>query len=140
MAGEGDAMNALVIGSSGWTDKAAIRLALLEAGVTKMAHGGERGADRLAGELSLELRIPCRLYPAHWDRYGNAAGPIRNRKMLDAEHPDLVLAFWDGESPGTLDWINMAVRSGYDVRLYTPGKAERKLGWDPVFVIPSTSA
>jgi hypothetical protein len=128
MAGEGDAMNALVIGSSGWTDKAAIQHALLEAGVTKMAHGGGIGADQLAGEVSLELRIPCHVYPALWDRYGHAAGPIRNRKMLDGEHPDLVLAFWDGESTGTLDWINMAVRSGYDVRLYTSGTTERKLG------------
>jgi SLOG family YspA-like protein len=133
-------MNALVIGSSGWTDKAAIRHALLEAGVTKIAHGGEGGAERLASEVSLELRIPCRVYSADWDRYGNAAGPIRNRKMLDAEHPDLVLAFWDGQSHATLDLINMAVRSGYDVHLYTPGKAERKLGRNPVFVRPSANA
>jgi hypothetical protein len=140
VAGECDAMNALVIGSSGWTDKAAIRHVLLDAGVTKMAHGGGGGADLLAGEVSLELRIPCRVYPAHWDRYGHAAEPIRNRKMLDAEHPDLVLAFWDGESPSTLDLINMAVRSGYDVRLYTPGNAELRLGRPLVSVFPAKSA
>jgi len=133
-------MNALVIGSSGWTDKAAIQHALLEAGVTKMAYGGGSDEDRLAGEVSLELHIPCHVYPAHWDRYGHAAEPIRNRKMLDAEHPDLVLAFWDGESPGTLDLINMAVRSGYDVRLYTPGKVEVKLGRNPVSGFPAKSA
>jgi hypothetical protein len=133
-------MKVLIIGSAGWTDKAAIRHALLEAGVTRMAHGGEGGAERLAGELSLELRIPCRVYAADWERYGHAAGPIRNRKMLDAEHPDLVLAFWDGESHATLDLINMAVRSGYDAFLYTPGKAERKLGRNPVSVLPSTNA
>jgi YspA, cpYpsA-related SLOG family len=133
-------MNALVIGSTGWRDKAAIRQALLEAGVTKIAHGGEGGAERLVGEVSLELRIPCRVYPADWNRYGHAAGPIRNRKMLDAEQPDLVLAFWDGQSPSTLDLINMAIRSGYDVCLYTPGKAGRKLGRNPVSVIPSTNA
>jgi hypothetical protein len=133
-------MNALVIGSRGWTDKAAIQHALLEAGVTKIAYGGERGEDRLAGEISLELRIPCRMYPALWDRYGHAAEPIRNRKMLDAEHPDLVLAFWDGESTSSLDLINMAVRSGYDVRLYTPGQAELKLGRPLVFGFPSKTA
>jgi hypothetical protein len=70
----------------------------------------------------------------------HAAEPIRNRKMLDAEHPDLVLAFWDGESPSTLDLINMAVRCGYDVRLYTPGNAELKLGRPLGFVFPSKSA
>ena len=133
-------MNAVIIGSNGWTDKVAIQYALLEAGVTMMAHGGGHGADQLAGEVSLELHIPCRVYPAHWDRYGHAAEPIRNRKMLDAEHPDLVLAFWDGESPSTLDLINMAVRSGYEVRLYTPGNSELKLGRPLGFDFPAKSA
>ncbi len=40
-------------------------------------------------------------------------GPIRNRKMLDAQHPDLILAFWDGESTATLDWINMGSMQGF---------------------------
>ncbi len=71
---------------------------------------------------------------------GLAAEPIRNRKMLDAEHPDLVLAFWDGESAGTLELINMAVRSGYEVRLYTPGNAELKLGRPLGSVFPAKGA
>lgn len=51
--------------------------------------------------------------PADWDRYGNAAGPIRNRKM--AEVADALVAVWDGRSPGTKDCCSAFRIAGHPV-------------------------
>lgn len=59
----------------------------------------------------------CDIYRADWDTHGKAAGPIRNRVMLD-EGPDILLAFWDGKSRGTKDCINAAVARGIPVNVY----------------------
>ena len=41
----------------------------------------------------------CRVtFPADWDKYKKAAGPIRNRQM--AEMGDALVAFWDGRYAG----------------------------------------
>jgi hypothetical protein len=56
-------------------------------------HGGCYGIDKTAHKISIDMGIEVRVYPAEWDIYGKAAGPIRNKKMLTEENPDLVLAF-----------------------------------------------
>jgi hypothetical protein len=58
-------------------------------------------------------------YPADWDKYGPAAGPIRNRQMLDTG-VDLVIAFRvEGvPSTGTDDCTAEAKRRGIEVREY----------------------
>lgn len=52
-------------------------------------------------------------FPADWERNGRAAGPIRNRQMLDGK-PDLVIAFPGGK--GTADMVAEAKRRGIAVR------------------------
>lgn len=52
-----------------------------------------------------------------WSRHGNRAGFVRNEQMLVVGKPDLVLAFWDGKSHGTLDMIRRAVAGGVPVRI-----------------------
>ena len=80
-----------------------------------LIHGGARGADSLAadvaGDFGWNVKPP---YLPDWTMYGKAAGPIRNREMLDLENPDLVLAFWNGtvEHSGTLDMIKRANSKG----------------------------
>jgi hypothetical protein len=43
---------------------------------------------------------------ADWAKYGPAAGPIRNKEIIDA--CDVVIAFWDGKSKGTANSIKLA--------------------------------
>ncbi len=76
--------------------------------------GGAIGADKLADDwanIRKHDRIIC---PANWRGHGKAAGPIRNRLMLDL-CPDMVIAFFDGDSPGTRDCVNEAKRRGIHV-------------------------
>lgn len=70
--------------------------------------GTARGADRLGERYANERGYQVERYPADWDRDGNSAGPIRNAKM--AENADALIAFWDGESRGTYNMIDIAVR------------------------------
>lgn len=80
-----------------------------------IVHGGAPGADRMAGSLARKLGLQGPIvYPAQWDRYGDQAGPIRNRLMLDEEKPDLVIAFWNGYSKGTRGMIEEAQLRGID--------------------------
>lgn len=97
-----------------------------------LIHGDCAGVDRIAGVVGEQLSwtvIPCQ---AHWKHtkkcprsckeiVGRAAGPIRNRKMLDTYNPDIVLAFHNAiydNSRGTLDCLNAARERGILVRLY----------------------
>lgn len=64
------------------------------------------GADRLGEQYAQENNFQIEYYPARWDTYGKAAGPIRNDVMAQA--CDYVICFWDGKSKGTLSMINCA--------------------------------
>jgi hypothetical protein len=73
-------------------------------------HGDAPGADTIAGEQAAKIGFLVHAEPADWKTYGNHAGPIRNRKMIDMR-PDYVFAFMArAGSRGTQDVINEANR------------------------------
>lgn len=80
-----------------------------------LIHGGAHGADGYAGEWAVERKVVCRVYPANWTKYGNMAGPLRNKQMLETEQPQMVVAFPGG--PGTQDMVRRAKRSPYVIWL-----------------------
>lgn len=89
-------------------------------GITEIIHGGARGADHMAGEFGKWAGIPVRVFPADWKAHGKAAGPIRNKQMLDEGRPDLVVAFKGGR--GTANMIKQAEDSG--VRVLEAGRIQ----------------
>jgi hypothetical protein len=111
----------LVCGDRNWTNLEAIRRELSRHRPSVVIHGTARGADTLAGIAALELGISVERYPANWTKYGRAAGPIRNRQMLEIGRPDLVLAFHENiaDSRGTADMIRIAEKKGVPVELHT---------------------
>ena len=60
---------------------------------TIIIHGCAKGADSLAGNLAMRRNLGILRFPAQWDKYGRAAGPIRNQEMLDYGKPTLVVYF-----------------------------------------------
>lgn len=74
--------------------------------ILKLIHGGASGADNCAARWAMSRNVQMERFEADWQRYGNAAGPIRNRKMLDQGKPDLVIAFPGGK--GTRNMIAQA--------------------------------
>lgn len=78
--------------------------------------GMARGADRMAWNWAAASGILIDEHPADWEAYGKAAGVRRNREMADVA--DVLVAFWDGKSPGTRDMINAAIHRGLEVHIY----------------------
>lgn len=77
--------------------------------------GGCKGADRLGERYAMENGFEIQYYPALWEKYGRAAGPIRNEQMAQA--CDLVICFWDGKSRGTASMIRLAEQYGKPVHI-----------------------
>ena len=48
-----------------------------------LLHGGARGADAAIGRAAHQLGWASLVMPAQWERHGRAAGPIRNRELLE---------------------------------------------------------
>lgn len=68
-------------------------------------------------------------HPAQWDRYGKAAGSIRNQEMVNAD-PDVCYAFPTPRSQGTLDCMARAWVRGVPVYVWhhlDPCQAPRQL-------------
>lgn len=96
----------LICGDRNWKSKLIIKQYIEYFQPSLVIEGECRGADIIAREVAKELNIPLKEFPANWNKHGKAAGPIRNREMLD-EKPDLVLAFHSDieNSKGTADTL-----------------------------------
>ena len=86
-----------------------------ELGTTHIISGGATGADALAERYAQETGKPLTVFKPDWEKHGKAAGPIRNRAII--ESADLVLALWDGQSKGTADSLKKAKALGKKTRI-----------------------
>ena len=77
-------------------------------------HGAAKGADTLASKWAKDRNIEQLSFPAEWNKYGKAAGFLRNTEMLEAGKPDLVIAFSGGT--GTDMMCKIASAAGVEVR------------------------
>lgn len=86
---------------------------------TIIIEGDCRGADKISGYLARQHGLLVIRVSAKWEKYGLAAGPIRNQKMLDTYKPDLVVAFHNHieDSKGTKDMVERALRYGIEVKI-----------------------
>ena len=75
--------------------------------------GDAAGADTYGCMYARDNNIPIRHCPADWQKYGAAAGYVRNKQMGD--YGDELVAFWDGTSPGTKDMIDYMGKLGKKV-------------------------
>lgn len=60
----------------------ALNLLHTQKGIELLIHGAARGADSLAEEWAKVRGIETEAFPAEWERYGKAAGYLRNKAML----------------------------------------------------------
>lgn len=128
----GPKLSVLVCGDRYWGQKEsknqqtvileALKLLTKESTVS-VIHGGAMGADYYAGKACQELKLPCEVFKADWVKYGKAAGPIRNKQMLDklmtSGSNKIVLAFHDNinNSKGTKNTITQAKNLGIKTML-----------------------
>lgn len=87
---------------------------------TIVIEGGATGADTFARRWAQGRGLLIQEHRAEWNKYGKAAGPIRNKQMLTEGKPDLVVAFPKGslsESRGTKNMVEQAQKAGIPVIL-----------------------
>ena len=114
-------MKVLVCGSRTWNDLETIAnvIGKLPSG-SEIIHGDALGAARMAGAAAEVAGLKVTKFPVsteEWEKFGKAAGPRRNKKMLDESHQNLVIAFLDENSKtgGTRNMIELAESYGYRV-------------------------
>lgn len=114
-------MKVIIAGSRGMTDQAAMFAALdriigpRKHAIAAVLCGDARGADTIGRRWAEHHGIPVQRYPADWDSHGRSAGYRRNEVM--AQNADVLVAFWDGTSPGTRQMIDCALHHGLWVRV-----------------------
>ena len=125
----------LVTGDRYWdSEEICRRELLLCASMKELSHGAAKGADSICAKIATGLigEESVKAFPAEWEKYRQlgrvrAAGPIRNRQMLQHMLERLklgsvfVLAFHRQiqESKGTRDMVRISQRAGLPVKLIT---------------------
>lgn len=79
--------------------------------ITEVVCGQAIGVDKLGDQWASANDCEVRYMPVtpeEWNKYGKAAGPMRNRRM--AEYCDAAIIIWDGVSPGSRNMIDEMIR------------------------------
>lgn len=84
---------------------------------TLVIEGGADGADRIAERWCHSTGTPFMCFPANWEQWGPAAGPMRNAMMITQGKPELVVAFPGGR--GTANMVRKAKSARIRVREVT---------------------
>lgn len=83
-------------------------------GTTEIVSGGARGVDTCAKEYAKAHGIKLTEFLPDYEKYGRTAPLKRNLRII--AYADVVLAFWDGKSPGTRFVIESCKR--YQIPLF----------------------
>lgn len=89
----------------------------MPAGVTIIHGKCPTGADSFADDWAVVNWCGIEEYPADWNTYRKAAGPIRNQRMIDEGKPDKAVAFPGGN--GTADMVRRLKKAGIPVDVIT---------------------
>ena len=121
---EHGAERALFFGSRDWLDPLPIAayILALPSGST-VINGGANGADSLAANLAKDRGLDTHTFFADWDRWGKAAGPLRNQQMLDDGKPTIAFGFVNkplAQSRGSADMARRLSAAG--IRTYITEK------------------
>ena len=82
---------------------------------TEIVSGGAKGVDTCAADFAVENNVKLTEFLPEYNIYGRGAPIVRNKKIV--EYADEIIAFWDGESRGTLSVINYCIKIGKPCRV-----------------------
>lgn len=84
--------------------------------ITEVGSGAAPGIDTLGEKWAAEQGLPVTRFPADWDKYGRAAGPIRNGEM--AKWLDALIAIRYPNSKGTNNMIKRTQALGKPIHIF----------------------
>jgi YspA, cpYpsA-related SLOG family len=120
-------LRVIFCGDRNWSDRGWITQVMTalkdNLGNFTVIEGEARGADSIARDVAESLGLPVLKFPADWDKYRKAAGPIRNNQMLTEGRADGVVAFHLDiqQSKGTTNMIIQARTAGRPCWICTDG-------------------
>ncbi len=79
--------------------------------------GGAKGIDSCAEDYAIKNNIKTIIFKPDYESFGKRAPLVRNIQIV--EEADIVIAFWDGKSRGTLFTIKEARKKGKELKIYT---------------------
>ena len=82
---------------------------------TEIVSGGAKGIDSDAANYALERGIKLTVFLPDYARYKRGA-PLK-RNMQIAEYADECIAFWDGQSKGTMYTVELFQKLGKNVTI-----------------------
>lgn len=108
-----------IVGSRDYPDWAHVAMAVDSlAPSTIVVSGAARGVDTVAANRARSRGLEVVEFPADWRSFGNAAGMIRNRQIV--ERCDWLIAFWYRQSKGTANSIDLARAMGKPALIFSP--------------------
>lgn len=112
----------LVTGDRDWDDENAVKafVETLNPYTDIVIEGHARGADKITFDECIYKGVPTLAVPALWNLQGRAAGPLRNRKMVQIiGTPDVCVYFHNDleSSKGTKHMVNTA--RSMDILVYS---------------------
>lgn len=89
--------------------------AYLPQGTAEIVSGGARGVDSCAAAYAREKGLKLTVFLPDYTLYGRSAPLRRNEEIAD--YADACIAFWDGESHGTVYTVRLFEKRGKPVRV-----------------------
>ncbi len=111
-------MKLAVVGSRSFEDQQMLNTVLDGFNFDLLISGGAKGADLMGENYAIQNGIETLIFKPDWERYGRSAGFIRNKDIIS--NCDTVVAFWDGQSKGTLSSINLAKQMKKELIIINP--------------------
>lgn len=110
-------MNIGIIGSRGFNNYELLNETMSQYinQVDVVVSGGARGADSLGEKWAKENGKETLIFKPDWNKFGKRAGFIRNQDIV--KNSQIVIAFWDGKSPGTRSSIDLCERHKIPVKI-----------------------
>ena len=113
----GEGVKSAVVGSRGFTDydllKSTLDMHIGRVNNVIIVSGGCGGADQLGERYAKEKGFQTEILKPDWVKHRKAAGMIRNTDIVNSA--DMLFAFKKGETPGTNDSIQKAIKKGIPV-------------------------
>lgn len=96
-------MRVIIAGSRHYHNYEVVERAIVDSkfNITEIVWGGAPGVDQLGFDWGIKNGVTIKKFEADWEKYGKAAGPIRNTEMVG--YGQALLLIWDGFSPGSRD-------------------------------------
>lgn len=126
---------AIFSGSRNWIDRQKVAKVFTQLCPDVVIEGGADGLDTIARWECLERKITVITFNADWNLYKLAAGPIRNKQMVeellkykDKGYEISLQAFPLSGSKGTPGMMRMAEKYGIPVRVHKPISTQHLMG------------